>query len=221
MLSDILPRRTGEVALAQPSSETRAHVRALFEPAEVDQAEHMLISNCRPEQLGLRLDHTEALSRIRFAALRVSNGGLSELAEAISLSRIDWRDLLMAAGFADDVEAHLRWVPDLPKARFYRGTAIDRVLWYLHEPDLPASLNWARLRVFTNGSADSTFSAEGKSYGFENEAYASCILTEDEYVCFSKFDDEDERALGIRSADVVPPEWLDLPSKPFEYLGTY
>jgi hypothetical protein len=47
------------------------------------------------------------------------------------------------------------------------------------------------------------------------------ILTEDEYVCLSTFDDEDEKETGIRRADVSPPDGADPPEKPFKYLGTY
>ena len=30
---------------------------------------------------------------------------------AIALAHLDWRDLLVEAGFADDVNAHLSWHP--------------------------------------------------------------------------------------------------------------
>jgi hypothetical protein len=64
------------------------------------------------------------------------------------------------------------------KADFYRGKTIRRVLWYLHHPGLPDTLQWARLRIFHDGTADSTFSLDGKAYGFADESYASYILTE-------------------------------------------
>jgi hypothetical protein len=109
----------------------------------------------------------------------------------------------------------------MTKTEFYLGKTVHRVLWYLHEPDLPTVLNWARLRVFDDGTADSTFSADGIAYGFESENYAGYILTEDEYICFSEFDADDEKETGISSAHVGVPEWADAPAKPFEYLGTY
>ena len=49
--------------------------------------------------------------RIEFAAVRYSAGDLACLREAIELGRIDWRDLLVAAEFADDLHAHERWLP--------------------------------------------------------------------------------------------------------------
>jgi len=49
--------------------------------------------------------------RIRLAALRLGDGDLAKLGSAIDLAKVDWRDLLVAAGFADDVQAHHRWMP--------------------------------------------------------------------------------------------------------------
>ena len=47
-----------------------------------------------------------------FAALKLSGGDLGELRSAIRLAKADWRDLLVAAGFAEDVGAHKRWLPE-------------------------------------------------------------------------------------------------------------
>jgi hypothetical protein len=202
------------------SPKTRSHLATLFDPSDVRAAEAILVTRCGGQLPGMANASSEDLERIRFAALRVSNGRLRDLGAAVNLAQADWRDLLVAAGFADDPASHHRWTPRISKADFYRGKVVAKVLWYLHDPDLPAKLNWARLRVFSDGSADSTF-ADGPLYGFDNEAYAGYILTEDEYVCFSTFDDEDERDTGIRTADIVPPDWSDAPDRPFEYLGIY
>lgn len=51
----------------------------------------------------------EDLDRIRFAALKTSRGDLRKLVDALALSKIDYRDLLMAADFGFDTEAHERW----------------------------------------------------------------------------------------------------------------
>ncbi len=51
------------------------------------------------------------LERCHFAALRLSNGNLEALVEAIELAQTDYRDLLMAADFGKDVLAHLNWLP--------------------------------------------------------------------------------------------------------------
>lgn len=51
------------------------------------------------------------MERIRFAVLKLSEGKMVKLVEAIELAQIDWRDLFMAAGFGYDVEAHKKWKP--------------------------------------------------------------------------------------------------------------
>ena len=109
----------------------------------------------------------------------------------------------------------------MTKGEFYSGKHVIEVEWWLHDCDLPQHLTWARLRVFNDGTADSTFGPESKLYGFENRDYASYILSEDEYACFNRMDAEDEQAYGIRLAEVHPPQWPDNPDQPFEYLGTY
>jgi hypothetical protein len=90
---------------------TRQHVAALFAAADVPQAEQLLAHECA-ENLPLVRDPTpEGLERLRFAAIRVSEGALPRLRDAIALAKIDWRDLLVAAGFAHDVTAHRTWRP--------------------------------------------------------------------------------------------------------------
>jgi hypothetical protein len=46
--------------------------------------------------------------RVRMAALRLSNGNLEKLHEALALGKRDWRDLLVSAGFGQ-LDAHLEW----------------------------------------------------------------------------------------------------------------
>lgn len=49
------------------------------------------------------------LERIRFAAIKISDGNIDGLKIAIDLANVDWRDLLVRAGFADDVNSHNKW----------------------------------------------------------------------------------------------------------------
>jgi hypothetical protein len=51
------------------------------------------------------------LERYRYAALKLSGGDLGRLRQAIELAKSDWRDLLVAAGFAENVRAHKNWNP--------------------------------------------------------------------------------------------------------------
>jgi hypothetical protein len=54
----------------------------------------------------------ESLERIRYACLRLSGGDVAKLCGAVGEAQIDWRDVLVAAGFADDVHAHTSWWPE-------------------------------------------------------------------------------------------------------------
>ena len=81
------------------SATTRQHLNVLFSAEEWQPAEQAL------------LGWSEDSERLRFAALRVSHGDMGALERAIALGRTDWRDLLVAADFADDIQAHEKWVP--------------------------------------------------------------------------------------------------------------
>jgi hypothetical protein len=50
------------------------------------------------------------MERIRFAVLKLSNGTVDGLLRAIQEAQIDWRDVLVSAGFGNDVESHKRWL---------------------------------------------------------------------------------------------------------------
>lgn len=78
---------------------TKRHINALFDADDRRRAEQTLLA------------WSEDSERLRFAALRLSHGDLRALEEAITLGQADWRDLLVAAGFADDLHAHEQWTP--------------------------------------------------------------------------------------------------------------
>jgi hypothetical protein len=93
------------------SPETLRCVGILFSQENREAAKTLLFEQC-----GNNLPFQEnadmyALERFRFAALKYSDGNLLLLENAVKLAQQDWRDLLMAAGFAHDAEAHRRWEP--------------------------------------------------------------------------------------------------------------
>ena len=94
------------------SNKTEQRLVAMFPaPREQGQARCILEHECA-EDLPLWCDTTgTGLERIRFAVLKLSGGSLDSLVEATCLAQTDWRDALVAAGFADDVDAHLAWSP--------------------------------------------------------------------------------------------------------------
>jgi hypothetical protein len=74
---------------------------------------HILETECGTN-LPLCDDSTpEGMERLRFAALKVSNGDMSLFREAIDLAKLDWRDLLVWAQFADDLDAHNQWAKSI------------------------------------------------------------------------------------------------------------
>jgi len=59
--------------------------------------------------LSLGNEFSTGMERIRFAMIKLSNGELNRLDLAIELAKKDWRDLLVAAGFENDINAHNIW----------------------------------------------------------------------------------------------------------------
>jgi hypothetical protein len=98
------------MATAGLSVGTIDRIDRLFAPAERAGAAALLAERCT-DLPGTRGWPDEAIERIRFAALKVSGGVLSELERAVQVANEDWRDLLVAAGFAHDTQAHKNWLP--------------------------------------------------------------------------------------------------------------
>jgi len=87
-------------------------IDALFPPASRDAARQMITDRCGAD-LPMASPEREAASfdRIRFAVLKLSGGDLERLRREIDGAHHDWRDTLMAAGFGEDIHAHLKWNP--------------------------------------------------------------------------------------------------------------
>jgi hypothetical protein len=93
------------------SDQTRRRLLAIF-PVELrPAAEALLIQECGANLPFQESATPEELERIRFAALKLSGGTIGGLCDAIRLAQLDWRDLLVAADFAEDVRAHESWMP--------------------------------------------------------------------------------------------------------------
>jgi hypothetical protein len=96
------------------SQATKRRVAISFGGANVAAASELLTNKC-----GSNLPFCDNcgpfdLERIRFATLKISAGSLDRLQQAVDLATQDWRDLLVAADFANDVNAHTRWIPQKP-----------------------------------------------------------------------------------------------------------
>ena len=90
---------------------TQQRVRQLFSQEQYQHAVQVLENECGNNLPFLQHESAGGLERFRFAALKLSNGNLEKLRSAIELAKRDWRDLLVAAGFANSVDAHKSWNP--------------------------------------------------------------------------------------------------------------
>ncbi len=96
---------------AELSKRTADYISVMFDPEDRVRAAQLLVEECGNNLPGLEnLDATQ-LERFRFAALRISGGQFLKLEHAVRLAQTDWRDLLIAAGFAEDLRAHETWTP--------------------------------------------------------------------------------------------------------------
>ena len=87
----------------------RARIDDLFVTAERDEAAALLERDCGADVPLVADERT--LERIRIACIKLSGGRLDELRAAIAQANVDWRDVLVAAGFGHDPTEHERWEP--------------------------------------------------------------------------------------------------------------
>jgi hypothetical protein len=97
------------------SNETQLRLDALFAGAERDSAAELLVERCGTNLPFCGGLDSRSLERIRFAALKLSGGDLMKLRQAVEIAEVDWRDVLVAAGFANHINAHESWFPHSTK----------------------------------------------------------------------------------------------------------
>jgi hypothetical protein len=95
------------IALSQAA---RGHLAALFAEKDTAQAQQLL-EECTDNPRLLRDVMRQGADRILFAMIRLSDGDLGRLQDAIALFQRDWRDLLMASDFGHSIHAHETWRP--------------------------------------------------------------------------------------------------------------
>ena len=96
----------------QLSPETRKRVDFLFLADAREEVIRLLEESCGTNLPFCENKNEFELERIRYAALKLSNGDVKRLRDAVRLASIDWRDLLMAAGFGYDATIHNSWLPN-------------------------------------------------------------------------------------------------------------
>ncbi len=95
--------------MTAPAPSVQSHIARLFPPEEQEEVTRLLQEDCGTALPGTDNASAESLERIQCAALRLSEGRMDKLYDAIALGQTDWRDLLVAAGFAEDPRAHKDW----------------------------------------------------------------------------------------------------------------
>jgi hypothetical protein len=93
------------------SPETEYRIATLFPAEQRVAVRNLLLLECGNNLMPHTPLDSAAMDRFRFAALKLSGGDWKKLQAAVQLAQQDWRDLLMAAGFGHDPEAHRTWQP--------------------------------------------------------------------------------------------------------------
>jgi len=91
------------------SPETRRKLEQLFSPEQWSVAIEVLETACGSNLPLIEKQGAEGIERVRCAALKLSGGSLEKLQAAVRVAQNDWRDVLVAAGFANSLTAHLAW----------------------------------------------------------------------------------------------------------------
>lgn len=95
------------------SPHTKQLVEIFFSHKDAPEASQWLEEECGNNLPSCGQQDQYGMERIRFAAIKLSKGNVLKLLKAIDEARMDWRDLLMAADFGYDVNAHENWVKDI------------------------------------------------------------------------------------------------------------
>lgn len=88
-------------------------VTTLFMADERETITKILIEKCNADKI---YAFTEAgVERIQLAVLKLSGGDTDKFLAVVELAQLNWRDVLVAAGFGYDLEAHLEWIDKIDK----------------------------------------------------------------------------------------------------------
>ena len=102
---------SGEAPDARLADAVLARIDRLFVPDARVAAAALLAERCGGNLPGTGGWPAHAIERIQVAALKLSGGDFAALIEAVRIANIDWRDVLVAAGFGHDTRAHESWWP--------------------------------------------------------------------------------------------------------------
>jgi hypothetical protein len=88
--------------------DTKRKIQRLFSKKQWNLVEKMIVDECSENIISYS---NGELERVRQGILKISNGDIKRLKDSIEWAKIDWRDILLTAGFAENPEAHKNWEP--------------------------------------------------------------------------------------------------------------
>lgn len=95
------------------SSKTKTLVHKLFTHKKATEVSGKFEIELAAEAVGCFGWTPAQMERIHFTVLKLTFNSESGLDEAIELAKRDWRDLLVAADFSEDLDAHEKWYESL------------------------------------------------------------------------------------------------------------
>lgn len=99
--------------MSELSQNTKDLVHALYKSREALEVCDILENECGTEALSCEGWSPAQMERIRFSVLKLAKENTMSLDSAIELAQKDWRDLLMAAGFGNELNAHEKWAAEI------------------------------------------------------------------------------------------------------------
>ena len=101
------------------SPKTKKLLNAVFPEKLRTQASLVIEHECANNLPFCEKNNMYQLERIRFAVLKLSAGNLEKLTEAVNIAKVDWRDVLVAAGFGYSTTAHEEWAAGILLIRIF------------------------------------------------------------------------------------------------------
>ena len=103
------PRLSYEIIMVALSEKTLELVKKFY-PLEQQKTVIQLLENeCADNLPFLEKESSAGLERFCFAVLKIGKSNFKKFQQALELANQDWRDLLVAAKFANSKKAHLEW----------------------------------------------------------------------------------------------------------------
>lgn len=95
--------------MSELSQNTKNLVDALYQSREALEVYDILENECGTEDLSCEGWSPTQMERIRCSVLKLAKENKMNLDSAVKLAQKDWRDLLIAAGFGNELNAHEKW----------------------------------------------------------------------------------------------------------------